>query len=77
LLLHYQQAIAITIAIKVEIVHVEKIMNLNTSKGHFYVSLVKSGIRIAAGLALLYGEVAYAGALLIGAELLGVVEEMV
>ena len=49
----------------------------DTSKGHFYVSLAKSAIRIAAGIALLYGEVAYAGFLLIGAELLGVVEELV
>jgi len=47
------------------------------SKGHFYVSLVKSAVRIAAGIALLYGEVAYAGFLLIGAELLGVAEELV
>ena len=49
----------------------------DTSRGHFYVSLGKSAIRIAAGIALLYGEVAYAGFLLIGAELLGVVEELV
>ena len=47
------------------------------SKGHFYVSLAKSAIRIAAGIALLYGEVAYAGFLLIGAEVLGVVVEIV
>jgi len=49
----------------------------DTSRGHFYVSLAKSGIRIAAGIALLNGEIAYAGFLLIAAELLGVVEEMV
>ena len=49
----------------------------DTSKGHFYVSLAKSAIRIAAGIALLNGEIAYAGFLLIGAELLGVVEEIV
>jgi hypothetical protein len=49
----------------------------DTSKGHFYVSLAKSAIRIAAGVALLNGEIAYAGFLLIGAELLGVVEELV
>ena len=49
----------------------------DTSKGHFYVSLGKSAIRIAAGIALLYGEVAYAGFLLIAAEMLGVVEELV
>ena len=49
----------------------------DTSKGHFYVSLVKSATRIAAGIALLNGEVAYAGFLLIAAEVLGVVEELV
>ena len=49
----------------------------DTSKGHFYVSLAKSGIRIAAGIALLNGEVAYAGFLLIAAEVLCVVEELV
>jgi hypothetical protein len=49
----------------------------DTSKGHFYVSLAKSAIRIAAGVALIQGEIAYAGFLLIGAELLGVVEELV
>ena len=49
----------------------------DTSKGHFYVSLAKSAIRIAAGIALIQGEVAYAGFLLIAAELLGVVEELV
>lgn len=49
----------------------------DTSRGHFYVSLVKSAIRVAAGIALIQGEIAYAGFLLIGAELLGVVEELV
>ena len=49
----------------------------DTSKGHFYVSLAKSAIRVAAGIALIQGEVAYAGFLLIAAELLGVVEELV
>ena len=49
----------------------------DTSRGHFYVSLAKSGIRFAAGLALIQGELAYAGFLLIIAEVLGVVEELV
>ena len=49
----------------------------DTSRGHFYVSLAKSGIRVAAGIALIQGEIAYAGFLLIGAELLGVLEELV
>jgi hypothetical protein len=47
------------------------------SKRHFYVSIVKSFIRIGAGGALLVGHVAEAGALLIIAEVLGIVEELV
>jgi hypothetical protein len=49
----------------------------DTSKGHFYVSLVKSGFRIGAGIALVRGQLVTAGALLIFAELLGILEEMV
>ena len=49
----------------------------DTSKGHFYVSLVKSGFRIGAGIALVRGELVTAGALLILAEILGILEEMV
>ena len=49
----------------------------DTSRGHFYVSLGKSMIRICAGGALLVGHVAEAGALLILAEVLGIVEEIV
>jgi hypothetical protein len=49
----------------------------DTSKGHFYVSLAKSGIRILAGSALIYGLVFEAGCLVILAEILGVVEELV
>jgi hypothetical protein len=49
----------------------------DTSKGHFYVSLVKSGFRIGAGIALVRGELITAGALLILAEMLGIVEELV
>jgi hypothetical protein len=47
------------------------------SKGHFYVSLVKSVLRIGAGGSLLYGNLLWAGALLIVAELLGILEELV
>jgi hypothetical protein len=47
------------------------------SKGHFYVSLVKSGLRIVAGTALIQGSLFWAGFFLIGAELLGILEEMV
>jgi hypothetical protein len=49
----------------------------DTSKGHFYVSLAKSGFRIGAGIALVRGQLVTAGALLIFAELLGILEELV
>lgn len=49
----------------------------DTSKGHFYVSLVKSGFRIGAGIALIRGQLITAGALFILAEVLGIVEELV
>jgi hypothetical protein len=44
---------------------------------HKYISFAKSGVRIAAGAALCYSMFWYAGALLILAEVLGIVEEMV
>jgi hypothetical protein len=47
------------------------------SRGHFYVSLVKSVIRIGAGVCLIQGNLFFAGFLLIVAELLGIVEELV
>jgi hypothetical protein len=47
----------------------------DTSKKHFYISLVKSVVRGAAGVALIFGNVVAAGILLIAAEVLGVVEE--
>ena len=46
-------------------------------KGHFFVSLAKSGVRIIAGVALMAGHLVTAGLLLILAELLGIAEEMV
>lgn len=49
----------------------------DTSKGHFYVSLVKSGLRIIAGAFLMLGNLFIAGGLLIAAEALGIVEELV
>ena len=49
----------------------------DTSKGHFYVSLVKSVLRITAGGALISGFIVHAGVLLIVAEVLGIVEELV
>ncbi len=44
---------------------------------HFNVSLVKSMLRIAAAVALINSELIVAGSLLIAAEILGVVEEIV
>lgn len=49
----------------------------DTSKGHFYVSIVKSFIRIGAGCWLMTGNFLMAGVCLILAEILGVVEEIV
>ena len=49
----------------------------DTSKGHFYVSIVKSAVRIAAGSALIMGSLAVCGWLIILAEILGIVEEVV
>lgn len=45
-------------------------------KFHFYVSLVKSGVRIAAGVAFCFGSIVGGGLLLIAAEILGIVEEL-
>lgn len=48
------------------------------SMGHFYVSLVKSATRIAAGVALVWPQnLILAGVFLIAAEVLGIVEEVV
>jgi hypothetical protein len=44
---------------------------------HKYISFTKSAIRIAAGTVLCFGMIGYAGALLILAEILGIVEEVV
>lgn len=54
----------------------------DTSNGHFYVSLVKSLLRIIAGAAFVgtafgWGSVFAGGCLIILAEVLGIVEELV
>ena len=49
----------------------------DTSKGHFYVSLAKSVVRVIAGIGLGFGFVAFAGAAIVAAEILGVIEELV
>jgi hypothetical protein len=46
---------------------------------HFRISILKSVIRIGAGLALMYGDLWYlnaAGGMLVGAEILGILEEL-
>ena len=47
------------------------------SRGHFYVSVCKSVIRIGAGASLIMMGLSVAGWLLILAEVLGIVEELV
>lgn len=49
----------------------------DTSRGHFYVSIVKSIIRIGAGCWLMTGNFLMAGVCFILAEVLGIVEEVV
>lgn len=49
----------------------------DVSKGHFYVSVAKSIVRIAAGVFLAMGNFVAAGLFLVGAEILGIVEELV
>ena len=44
---------------------------------HRVISFIKSGIRIIAGLALIYGSYITAGLLFIIAEVLGIIEELV
>ena len=43
---------------------------------HFWISLIKSGIRIGAGIALCRGLIESAGIQLIIAEVLGIAEEL-
>jgi len=54
-----------------------QIANKDPSKGHFYVSIVKSILRIIAGGFLITGNLLVAGSLFIIAEALGIVEEIV
>jgi len=53
----------------------------DTSRGHFYVSIIKSVTRIIAGITLILSldnpYIIAAGSLLIIAELLGILEELV
>jgi hypothetical protein len=49
----------------------------DTSKGHFYVSVAKSAVRVGAGAALVMAGLPLVGWLFILAEILGIVEEVV
>lgn len=46
------------------------------SNSHFWISIIKSGIRFGAGYCLIKGNLIGAGALLIVAEALGIAEEI-
>lgn len=54
-----------------------KIQLNENKKNHFYASLVKSGFRIFAGANLAVGNFMIAGVLLVVAEIVGVIEEIV
>lgn len=43
---------------------------------HFRISLLKSGLRILAGLSLILSDITVSGILFIGAELFGIIEEL-
>jgi hypothetical protein len=49
----------------------------DTSRGHLYVSLVKSIVRVGAGASLIAVGFITTGVLLIVAEALGIIEELV
>jgi hypothetical protein len=49
----------------------------DVSRGHFYVSIVKSALRLCAGASLIMMGLPEAGWFFIAAEVLGVVEELV
>lgn len=49
---------------------------VDVSKKHFYISLAKSAVRIAAGIALCAGDFYASGVLFIVAEALGIAEEL-
>jgi hypothetical protein len=57
-----------------------KVQPKDTRRGHFYVSLLKSVVRIGAGTALMFAGISWlvvAGVCLVIAEILGIVEELV
>lgn len=55
----------------------EKFMKQPDPKLHFQISMLKSLLRISAGLALIVGNILISGSLFILAEVLGIAEELV
>ncbi len=51
-------------------------INKDPGNRHFYISMIKSVIRFAAGVSLMIGSIYTAGLLLIAAEVFGVIEEL-
>jgi hypothetical protein len=43
---------------------------------HFWISMIKSGVRVFAGITLAYGSYSAAGCFFIVAEILGIIEEL-
>lgn len=54
-----------------------KVNSKDPGRGHFWVSMFKSGLRIAAGIWLILGDLTMCGIMLILAEALGILEELV
>lgn len=54
-----------------------KVNAKDPGRGHFWVSMFKSGLRIAAGIWLILGDLTLCGIMLILAEALGILEELV
>ncbi len=60
------------------LIDLEKFMKQPDARRHFQLSMIKSAVRIAAGIALVWPQnLILAGAFLILAEIIGVAEEMV
>ena len=54
-----------------------RVNSKDPGRGHFWVSMFKSGLRIAAGIWLILGDLTLCGIMLILAEALGILEELV
>ena len=54
-----------------------KVNTKDPGRGHFWVSMVTSMLRIAAGIGLIFGSLTFCGIMLVLAEALGILEELV